>query len=116
MNLFENGGLISDVSVPFALSTTYYLTIERDDDGGANNTGQYTLRVYTTNYYGEGGAVHVGTVTSDCSVGEQNDFRYIYATCSRNSAFANKLVSGTVQDLDLGEAAVAGASQVIMTE
>ena len=118
LSIIENGvrndtGLTEEIS----LATDYYITVERDDDGGANNTGQLTCRVYTTNYYGEAGAVEVHTFTLDCKAGEQNDFRYLYATNSHNTGAANRLVSGTIDDLDLGEASpFVGGGQVIMVE
>ncbi len=81
LRVCENG-TVGLATVNIAAATTYFVTIERDDDGEANGTGQLTLRVYTGNYYGQAGAVEVGTVTRDCAADEQNDFQYLYATCT----------------------------------
>ena len=70
------------------LNTDYYVTIDRDDDGGANNTGQLTVYICTTNYYGEAGASLQDTLTVDSSAGEQNDFRYLYVYASLNDGGA----------------------------
>lgn len=85
--LFKVEGGSRTTSYPDDLSweTTYYITFERDDDGGANSTGQLTIRVYTTNYYGEAGAVEHDTATLDCGAGQQVDFRYLQLMFPRGS-------------------------------
>ncbi|NIR25976.1 MAG: hypothetical protein GWN77_03270 [Gammaproteobacteria bacterium] len=115
LQVSENGSATSDNYAGASLSTDYYLTLDRDDDGGANNTGQYTLYICTTNYHGEAGSVAVDTLQVDSSAGEQNDFRYVYGTSSYDDGSAiQRLISGTVKDLDLNEATAGGASQVII--
>jgi len=100
LRICEDGG-VSLSNQAISVSTKYYVTVERDDDGGTNGTGRLTLRVYTGNYYGESGAVEIGTVTLDCGVGEQNDFRYLYATSSFNTGDAGKTLNATIENLDL---------------
>ena len=48
-----------------AASTTYYITLHRDDDGGANSTGQYTLEIRTGSHTG----VLQETLSIDSSAG-----------------------------------------------
>jgi hypothetical protein len=116
--IIENGGTADeDYYGSFSLSTDYYLTLDRDDDGGANSTGRYTVYICTTNYHGEAGSVAVDTLTADCSAGEQNDFRYVYPLAGYDDGGVNRDASGTVKDLDLGEAGAAGGGgQVIIIE
>jgi hypothetical protein len=87
MPLFKVEGGSRTTSYPddLAWETTYYITFERDDDGGANSTGQLTIRVYTTNYYGEDGAVEHDTATLDCGAGQQVDFQYLQLMFPRGS-------------------------------
>ena len=77
--------------------TTYYCTITRDDDGGTNNTGRYVLTVYTdsdrTNVF--------DAVTVDAGVGQQKDFRYLYACGSYNMSEAGSAMSMTIANLKL---------------
>lgn len=117
--IVENGAA-ADVTgnvYEILLNTEYFLTIERDDDGGANSTGRLTARLYTTDYYLEPGAVEVHTFTLDSSAGEQNDFQYLYAFNTYNDGAGAKVVSGWMQDLDLSPAPPAGPSgQVIIIQ
>jgi hypothetical protein len=116
--LDENGSSPSnDYYQGWSTSTDYYLTIDRDDDGGSNSTGLYTLYICTTNYYGEGGAVLVDTLTAQSSAGEQNDFQYCYGLAGYDDNSPSPTVSGTIKDLDLGEASAGGGGgQVIIIE
>jgi len=113
----ENGALNeTGLSYAIAAGTDYYYTIVRDDDAGANNTGQLTLYVCTENYYGEAGTSLVHTITGDCGAGEQNDFRYINATQVYNTGVAD-YASGTVEDLDLASTiSPATGGQVIIIQ
>jgi len=107
LRIYENGSEVdSDIYEPVIQGTRYYITIGRDDDGGANNTGQYTCYLCTGNYYGESGSSTVATLTADCSAGEQNDFRYIFQVNTFNTGTANKMFNGDpgLLNLDLGEA------------
>lgn len=78
-------------------NTTYYCTITRDDDAGVDNTGRYVLTVYTdsdrTNVF--------GTATVDAGVGNQKDFRYLYACGSYNMAEAGSLMDMTIANFEL---------------
>ncbi len=100
LNICENGTASTDSSVTCSYSTTYYFQIERVDNGGANSTGQLTVRITTVNYYDETGAVAFDTLTLDCGVGEQNNFQYVYATASRGGV-TNAITDGVVEDLNL---------------
>ena len=78
-------------------NTTYYCTITRDDDGGVNNTGRYVLTAYT-----DSGRTNVfDTATCDANVGNQKDFRYLYACGSYNMAEAGSAMSMTIANLEL---------------
>jgi hypothetical protein len=88
LNLIEDGEQLQDgwsgSGYPPA-GIDYYITVNRDDDGGANSTGQYVARICTVNYYGEPGAILQDTLQLDCSAGEQNDFRYVYGLANVNT-------------------------------
>ena len=117
--LYENGsGVVTDIYTGFSLSTDYYFTATRDYDGGVNNTGRYTLYICTSNYYGETGANLVDTLLADSSAGQQNDFRYVETAAGYDDNDNSYSVSGTISNLDLGEAAppTGGGGQVIMVE
>ena len=74
--LYSGAASTGDISIALSYSTDYYVTCERDDDAGANNTGQYVTYICTTNYYGEAGASLVDTMTFDAPAAQQFDFRY----------------------------------------
>jgi len=98
LRLVENGVTTNqDFSVNLSLETKYYLDIYRDDNGGANGTGQYTVYICTGNYNDEAGFTLVDTLTRDCSAGEQNDFRYLYA-CSARQQPATPSTSGLIEN------------------
>jgi len=99
LRLSEAGNVVLDTSTTLTASTKYYLDIVRDDDGGANGTGQYTVYVCTGNYYTESGYSLIDTLTVDCSAGEQNDFRYMYVTLPRGSGA--QATDGVVESLDM---------------
>jgi len=100
LRIVENGVLRLDASATLSAGTDYYLAIIRDDDGGANGTGQMTVRICTVNYYGKAGAVLVDTLTLDCAAGEKNDFRYLYAT-NDYDAGASTVMTLTISDLSV---------------
>jgi len=98
LRLVEAGSVVNqDFSVTLAWSTKYYLTIIRDDDGGVNGTGRYTVYIATGNYYASGGTL-IDTLTRDCGVGYQLDFRYLFATSNRGTGTAT--VDGLVENLN----------------
>jgi hypothetical protein len=103
LRMIQDSAVTSDTSVALADSTTYYLTITRDDDGGANGTGQLTCEIHTGALH-PGGA-HVDLLSLDSSAGEQNDFRYIFACNCHNSGGSNIPCDGYTENLDLNEAA-----------
>jgi len=81
----------------------YYVTIARDDDGGVNGTGRLTLTVALGDYYGQPGCTDSASTTLDCSAGQQNDFRYLYATCTFNTGDTSRYLSAVISSLDLHE-------------
>jgi hypothetical protein len=78
-------------------STKYYLDIIRDDDAGANNTGQYIVYICTGNYKDETGFNLIDTLTRDCSVGEKNDFRYL-SVCAGRQRSGTATTSGLIEN------------------
>lgn len=99
--IIENGVATADTSIEVSLSTLYFVEIVRDDDGGANNTGRLTAYIRTGSHTG----VLIDTLVVDSSVGEQNDFRYIYALASYDtSSNYSTWATGYTQNLDIGEA------------
>jgi len=91
--------------------TTYFITITRDDDGGANNTGQLKAYVRTGSHSGNLEA----TLTQDCSAGEQNDFEYVFGVMTYDSGDADRTFDGFTQNLDLGEAPPVGMAGAMTT-
>lgn len=103
LNLVENGTQYQDgwsSSGYPPLDTDHYITVSRDDDGGVNGTGRYTVRICHDNYYGQPGADLKDTLQLDCSAGEQNDFRYIYGICNVNTG-DTYCGQGSTRDLNL---------------
>lgn len=104
--VYENGGSgIADSWTSASASTPYFITVSRDDDGGGNSTGRYTVTIRITSHSGAvqdtlGG----GTGNLDCSAGEQNDFRYIYCVNSYDDATADNYASGYCKDMNLDAA------------
>jgi len=92
-----NGG--SDYWGSPSQSTLYFVTINRDDDSGANSTGRLTVYIRTGSHTG----TLKDTLTVDCKAGEQNDFRYVYP-CS-SYGYGSQTCDGYTQNLDLQEAA-----------
>jgi len=102
LQIYENGEQAVSANWDAAVaSTTYYVRLPRDDDGGANSTGQIKAYIATTNYDNEGGDLKV-ELTVDCSVGEQNDFQHIYVLNTYNSASASTC-DGFTEELNLQE-------------
>lgn len=123
----ENGtvGIATNITVEAGI--TYFVTISRDDDGGAASTGQLSLHVGTGNYYGQAGYSEVAARTLDMGAGEQNDFRYLYALSTFNTGDSNRLMTGSVSDLNINEVslveaeatasfAVSGAAEAVAME
>jgi len=77
--------------------TLYFVTFDRDDDGGANNTGRYTVYIRTGSHAGP----LVDTLLLDAGAGEQNDFRYVYAWQSWGTGGSGQ-ISMYTQNLNLG--------------
>lgn len=96
----ENGVNVDEDISPSATGNVHYVTLDRDDDGGANNTGRYTAYIRTGSHTGP----LFDTLIVDSSAGEQNDFRYLLTSQTSNNGSANDM-SGFVQNLDLQEAA-----------
>lgn len=101
LSIYENGSVTNDGWAPPGpqASTTYYIEIVRDDDGGANNTGRLTAYIRTGSH---SGALQ-DTLVVDCAAGEQNDFRYLYCASTRDSSGLPGGTTGFTQNLDIGE-------------
>ena len=110
--IYENGVDTFDDFLSPTDGVTYFIIIARDDDGGANNTGQMTAEIHTGAHHPNG--VHVDLLSVDCSAGEQNDFRYIYGVCSADYGNAGEDASGYTERLLLsGIPPAAAAGQII---
>ena len=99
LRICENGSTTSDSWTAALDTTVYYVTVERDDDGGANGTGQLTAEIRTGSHTG----TLQDTLTVDCGSGEQNDFRYIYGVSAHNSGHSDRCSDGYTANLDLQE-------------
>jgi len=102
LRVVEGGASAStDIFAAFVEGTPYFVTVSRDDDGGANNTGQLVAVIRTGSHTG----TIQDTLTVDCSAGEQNDFRYLYACATYDTGHNNRDCDGYTQDMDLNEGA-----------
>lgn len=77
--------------------TTYFVEVIRDDDGGVNGTGRVTATFRTGSH---SGPIQSGG-SRDCGVGEQNDFRYIYALATNDQDYSLNFTNGNIQNLEL---------------
>lgn len=114
MRIIE-GGVITDDDTwltpgPQA-STTYYIEMVRDDDGGVNSTGRLTAYIRTGSHSG----VLQDTLVVDCSVGKQNDYRYLYAMATDDSGSGTSSIDGFTQNLDIGEATTTSTTSTSTT-
>ena len=97
--VMENGGLPYDSWAgggPQA-NTLYFITVDRNDDGGANNTGQYLCYIRTGSH---AGALQ-DTMTKDSAAGEQNDLRYATCIATYDDSGGAAASSGYTQNFDL---------------
>jgi hypothetical protein len=86
---------------PVVQGTLYFITIVRDDDGGANNTGRYTCYIRTGSHVG----TLVDTLVVDAPVGGQDDFQYLYGVNGHGAASGGNSGNGFTQNLELNEGA-----------
>lgn len=96
LHVLENGSYTRDIWASASANTTYYVTLARDDDGGANSTGQYTAEIRTGSHTG----TLKDTLTVDCAAGEQNDFEYIFGLMSYDDN-SPSWADGFTQNMDL---------------
>lgn len=111
LRITENGGFTQDNWAPPGpiASTTYYVEVVRDDNGGANNTGRLTAYIRTGSHAG----VLKDTLTVDSAVGEQNDFRYLYSVATYDDGnLSAGAVLGFTQNLDISEVAVGWTGKI----
>lgn len=101
LGAIENGAFNVDEWDSAAQATTYYITLDRDDDAGANSTGQLTAYIRTSSHEGD----LQDTLVQDCAAGEQNDFRYIYALSTFDNNDNKGTIDGFTENLDLQEVA-----------
>lgn len=99
LTVYENGGSTHDYWDAPVAGITYYITVTRDDDGGANNTGQWNAYIRITNHAGE----LKDTLTLDCAAGEQNDFQYMYAVQSFDDVNGDRDADGFIDTLEWKE-------------
>ena len=107
IKIIENGAVAGSDSFVNGIDadTDYFITVRRDDDAGANNTGQWTCYICTVNFFGEAGSVTEDTLTADCSAGEQNDYRYLSACNTVNTGLATK-VTGVYSNYQIDDVAI----------
>jgi hypothetical protein len=74
----STSGNNSDLSTALSLSTRYYITVVRDDDGGAGN-GVVTATIRTGSHVGP---TH-DTISANCA--DQIDYRYLMPLTSHNA-------------------------------
>ena len=79
-----------DTSSALALSTTYYITMNRA-------TAQYTAYICTGAHYGEGGSSTVDTVTV---AGPTTALRYVYALAGDDDSGAAQISTGQLDNLE----------------
>lgn len=101
LSVLEDGVHTLDQWTSAVAGTTYYITLARDDDGGANSAGQYTAEIRTTSHTGTLRA----TLTVDCAAGEQNDFEYIFSLMSYDDN-TSPHAGGFTQNLDLQDISI----------
>jgi hypothetical protein len=94
--LISDDGASTEDVVNINEQTLYYCNLNRDNDGGTNNTGRYTLTVRTGSHTG----TLIGTATVDCGVGEQNDYRYFITGAAGTSGTTK--TTAIMSNLDLG--------------
>ncbi len=98
--VYEGGSKTGrSVYVEVSANTTYFISIVRDWDGGANGVGQYAFYVCTGNYYGESGSSTVGSGTVDAS--KLKYFRYVFPFVSYGSSNPAYMTDGYTEDLQL---------------
>lgn len=102
LQIIEDGEQNADAWTSALDNVVYFIRITRDDDGGANNTGQLKAYIATGNYDDEAGSLQ-DTLSLDCAVGEQNDFQYIYPLLSFDTNHVDDPCDGFTENLDLGE-------------
>lgn len=102
LDMIENGVLFDDGSTLFEDGVWHYIRVARDDDGGVNGTGQLKAYIATNDYDDNGGTLE-DTLVLDCGVGEQNDFRYVYAMATYNDGVPNYTIDGRIANLNLEE-------------
>ena len=98
LQIIENGSKVEDWWLGASNLVDYYIRIIRDDDGGVNNAGRLTAYIRTGSHSG----VLQDTLVVDSSVGEQNDFRYLYAVASYNDGWGFAQFDGYTRDLEIG--------------
>jgi hypothetical protein len=92
---------VYELSDPLSISTKYYITITCDADGGTNSEGLYTLIICTGNYYGEGGASEVDTVTLDVPVGWGQSWQYAHTAFTRTNGNSSVTQSGLIENISI---------------
>lgn len=100
LRVLDAGSPTTDIWTGAQESTTYYITITRDRDGGINNSGRYTAYICTNGYYGDGGNLEE-TLQVDSQYIQPIDWYHIFACNTYNDGNAMSC-DGFTEDLDLG--------------
>ena len=100
LRIYDEGSPTSDIWSGAQESTTYYITITRDRDGGISNSGRYTAYICTNGYYGEGGNLE-DTLQVDSQAAVPVDWHFIFA-CNTYNDGELPSCDGFTEDLDLG--------------
>ncbi len=98
LDIYSGGVEIDGDSYVGTTDILYYITVDRDYDGGANSRGQYTVYIRTGSHEG----VLVDTIVVDQAAAGVRDFRYLYGFASVDTA-SNQELSSYVQNLDINE-------------
>lgn len=88
-----------DTSITLTEGVRYFVTIDRDDDAGANNTGLFTATIRTGSHTGS----VFDTLTVDNQTANQKDYRYIYGVCSNDIGNTARKQDGETKNLNLNE-------------
>lgn len=93
LNTKSVSGENSDTAIAMTLGTRYYITVDRDDDGGTG-TGVVVATIRTGSHTG----TVFDTLTSNCD--DQIDFRYLLACTSHNAGGA-QTSDGSVHNYEI---------------
>jgi hypothetical protein len=103
LQICEAGTLYSVICMLLSVNTEYYITVERDYDGGINSKGRLTVYICTGGYHDEGGT-DVFTLMVDYSASwtqSNGQWQYVFAVNTYNTNQTEKR-DDYIENLDLG--------------